>query len=183
MTEGILVVYYSLTGNTELIAESIAEAINADLLKIEPNKEISQEGGKKFLWGGKQSIMHEKPELQPYSINPEDYNTLILGTPVWAWNYSPPIRSFIEKHDLKNKNIGIWVCCMGKPKRALRKLQRRLYANNILGITSFIEPLKHDPEKSAQKAKEWASSLIKTAKADDRSPAETSESAEPGEPS
>jgi len=55
------VVYYSFGGNTRFIAESIAEAVGADLLEIKPKKELSSKGFMKYLWGGRQVVMGEKP--------------------------------------------------------------------------------------------------------------------------
>ena len=47
-----IVVYYSLTGNTDLIARTISEATGADMLRLVPAKDVSPKGLKKFFWGG-----------------------------------------------------------------------------------------------------------------------------------
>ena len=59
-----LVVYYSLEGNTEYVAEKIREAVGADLLKLVPKKAYHDKGLAKFFWGGKSAVMAEKPELE-----------------------------------------------------------------------------------------------------------------------
>ena len=46
-----LVVYYSLEGNSKLIAESVAGLLKADLLALKPNAEIPATGFRRFLWG------------------------------------------------------------------------------------------------------------------------------------
>ena len=46
-----LVVYYSLEGNTEYVAEKIREKTGADLLKLVPKKAYHDKGLAKFLWG------------------------------------------------------------------------------------------------------------------------------------
>ena len=55
-----LVVFYSHSGNTKFVGETIAKEIKADVLEIKPEKEITR-GGMKFLWGGRQVVMKTKP--------------------------------------------------------------------------------------------------------------------------
>ena len=57
-----LIVYYSLEGNTEFAAKTIASALGADMLKLEPVKAYPTSGFKKFFWGGKSAVMEEKPQ-------------------------------------------------------------------------------------------------------------------------
>ena len=49
----LLVVYYSLDGNTKAAAERIAGDLGCDVCAVEPEKPIPDKGFKKFLWGGK----------------------------------------------------------------------------------------------------------------------------------
>lgn len=46
-----LVVFYSLEGNTKLIADTIVEKINADILELKPKKKYPNLGFKKYFWG------------------------------------------------------------------------------------------------------------------------------------
>ena len=46
-----LIVYFSLEGNTELVAEEIAVITNGDLLKLIPLKAYADKGFAKFFWG------------------------------------------------------------------------------------------------------------------------------------
>ena len=58
-----IIVYYSLEGNTEYVAQTIANQLDADLLRIEPAKSYPTGGFRKFFWGGKSAVMGETPEL------------------------------------------------------------------------------------------------------------------------
>ena len=87
-----LVVYYSLEGSTKLIAD-IATALGADLLELKPVKEeINPKSFLKFFWGGRQVVLKKIPELVPYERDIGKYDLIVIGTPVWAFNYAPPIR-------------------------------------------------------------------------------------------
>ena len=46
------IVYYSMSGNTEYVANCIKERVGADLIKIVPTKEYPSKGAMKFIWGG-----------------------------------------------------------------------------------------------------------------------------------
>ncbi|WP_049945142.1 flavodoxin family protein [Butyrivibrio sp. AC2005] len=94
-----LIVYYSLEGNTEYIAEKLAENIGTELLKLIPKKSYQQKSTfAKYFWGGKSAVMAEKPELEPYKIA-DDYDEIIIGFPVWAGNITPPIRTFVSENE------------------------------------------------------------------------------------
>ena len=45
------IVYYSMLGNSEMIAEKMAAKLGADVIRIEPDKAYPDKGAKKFLWG------------------------------------------------------------------------------------------------------------------------------------
>ena len=56
-----LVIYYSLEGNTKLIADTIKNELNSDVLELRTKKQYPNKGFKKYLWGGKSVILKEKP--------------------------------------------------------------------------------------------------------------------------
>ena len=78
----ILTVYYSLDGNTQLIAEQIKSAVNGDILRLKPVHDNNKKGLFKLLSGGRQVFKNEKPELEPFDINPAEYDLIFIGTPV-----------------------------------------------------------------------------------------------------
>lgn len=53
----VLVAYYSFEGTTELIAKTIAEIAQADILSIKPVNELKSKGFSKYFWGGSQVFM------------------------------------------------------------------------------------------------------------------------------
>lgn len=155
-----LIAYYSLDGNTRFIAEAIASAIDADVLVLKPKKEINPKSLLKHFWGGRQVIMKQKPELLPFDKNPQDYDLLFLGTPVWAFDYAPSLRSFFQNVILKDKKIALFCCHGGMKGKTLENMKNALSGNKILGEIDFKEPLKGNREESVQKAKSWAKTLI-----------------------
>ncbi|MFX0105132.1 MAG: flavodoxin family protein [Candidatus Hodarchaeota archaeon] len=160
----ILVVYYSLTGNTKFIAETIAESINADILELKPVKQLDAESGMKYFWGGYQATMKKKPKLEEFDINPFDYDLIIIGTPVWAWTISPPIRSFLSKFNLSAKNVALWTCSDGDGVKAMSRFKEILKDANLISEIRFQKPKQHEPDKAKEKAITWAKRITENIK-------------------
>ena len=150
-----LIVYYSLTGNTQFIAEALRDSIEADILELKPIKELKADKGSRFMWGGYQSKMKKKPKLKDFDINPLEYDLIILGTPVWAWNISPPMRSFVSKFDLTGKNVALWMSHAGDGVKAMSRFKEILKNANIVDSITFQEPLKKDSDENKEKAIAW----------------------------
>ncbi len=154
-----LVVFYSLEGNTKLIAENIAAVTDADILELKPKKEIKAKGFMKYFWGGKQAVMKEKPDIFPLDKNPQQYDVLFIGTPVWAFNYSTPLNTFFSKVKLSGKKIALFCSCGGNKGNTFRNMRNALSGNEILGENEFVEPLRNKDDSAAQ-AKRWAKEII-----------------------
>lgn len=157
-----LVVYYSLEGNTMFIAEVIAEATGADQLELQPDKEPKSKGFTKYLWGGRQVFMKDKPLLKSLDKNPADYDLLFIGSPVWSWNYAPALRSFFPEVKLEGKKIGLFCCHQGSPGKTLENMKKELGGNTILGEKDFRQPLA-DKKQNKEKAQKWAKEIIEAA--------------------
>ena len=107
-----LIVFYSQSGNTAKEAAYFAEKLGADTLRIYAKKAYPDKGFKKFLWGGKSAVMGEKPALVPYEVDLTKYDLVIVGTPVWASTFTPPIRTFIAENQqaLSEKRFAAFAC-------------------------------------------------------------------------
>ena len=141
---GTAVVYYSMSGNTEYVAEKIAKKLEAELIKIEPVKAYPDKGAKKFFWGGKSAVMGEKPELVSYKFNLGKYDRIIIGTPVWASTFAPPVRTFIsENKGIIDKKISVVACCSGGgANKTIDKMK------SFIGVESFeAELILVDPKE------------------------------------
>src|ERR1035437_4071434 len=99
------VVYFSLEGSTDSAAHLIAEKTGADLIRLIPEKELSTGNFKKYFWGGKSAVFNEKPKLANGPIDLTEYEKIIIGTPVWAGTFTPPLRTFLTAYPIKNKKV------------------------------------------------------------------------------
>ena len=156
-----LIVYYSLEGNTKFIAEEIAREIDCDVIQLKLQKELPSKGFMKYLLGGKQVVFNEKPALEPFNINIDNYDLIIMGTPVWAGKFASAFNTFFSKISLKNKKIVLFCCYGGNEGKTFDSFKRKLEGNKVLGQMGFRDPLKKDREENIKKAREWIRQFVK----------------------
>jgi flavodoxin len=145
----VAVVYYSMSSNTEYIAKLLQDKYKCDLIKLTPKKEYPDKGFKKFFWGGKSALMKETPELEDYKFDSKKYDMVIIGSPIWAGNYTPPIRTFINeyKDKINDKQIAAFFCCSGgSTVKAFEKLKKDLGINQFESEMTFVDPSNHKEE-------------------------------------
>ena len=99
-----LIVYYSYTGQTKLIAEKIKKELNCDVLELKP---IIPFGDYQSVVDEYQSNESDKKivEIEDIYVNLEEYDKIIIGTPVWWYTITPVIRAFLKKYDLSGKQV------------------------------------------------------------------------------
>lgn len=155
-----LIVYYSLEGDTQFIAQAVAEATGGDLLRLQPVKDIPTRGFGKYFFGGMYSIFNKKMDILPVNIDPQQYDMIFVGTPVWAGRPVPAIRSYFSVYPVREKKFALFCCCAGDQGKAFGKLEKLLEGNFLAGSIECREPLKFEPEANKQKVQEWARKLI-----------------------
>jgi len=126
-----LVVYYSWTGKTKLVATSISKILNADLGKIEEVKERKR--------GGYSAMRGRCSQIKPFKFDLAMYDLIFLGTPVWALRPTPAINAFISRADLTDKKVVLFVTMGGLGGRKVVKIMKeKIKARGGKVVTSFI---------------------------------------------
>ena len=107
----VLVVYYSATGNTEEVANYIADATGGDLFEVEPaepytdddlnwtdeNSRVSQEYADESL----RDVELVSTEVE----NWDSYDTVFIGYPIWWGIAAWPMDTFVEANDFTGKTV------------------------------------------------------------------------------
>ncbi len=155
----VLVVFHSHEGNTRSLAENIADEIGADIEELVPERTVTT-GPMKYFWRESQVMMGKKPQIKPLKADPRTYDIIFLGSPVWAWTYTPPVNTFLSTHGLKGKKVAIFLSCEGGPGKTLEKMKEALKGNDLLGEEWFFAPLKKDTETTLKRARDWAKGLM-----------------------
>ena len=97
-----LVVYYSLSGNTREAAQKIADKLDADLLELETVKAMPKSFAAQIFVGGGQVVMNHIPKLKPIDKDINNYDEIILGSPIWNSKGVPAINAFLQ-----DENVGM----------------------------------------------------------------------------
>lgn len=139
-----VVIYYSLTGNTNLVSRMIADRIGADMIRLTPENEIPSYGCSKYLLGGKSVIFNQKPKLLNEDINLDGYDTLIIGTPIWAGSFTPPINTLLSGSAIKDRDIFLFSTQSpgSSARRCFTKMEQKLAGNRIMKTAEFEDVKK-----------------------------------------
>lgn len=106
-----LVVYYSASGNTETVAESIANTLNADIFEITPARPYTSEDLNWTDDNSRVSLEHEDASLRSVGLttttveNWEDYDTVLIGYPIWWGIAAWPVDGFVSANDFTGKTV------------------------------------------------------------------------------
>ena len=106
----ILVVFYSRSGTTRKIAEALAAELKCEIEEI-----VAAKGRAGFI--GIMRSLIEAIRQQPAQITPakhdlSSYDLVIIGTPVWAWSISSPVRAFLMQNAQKLPQVAFF-CTLG----------------------------------------------------------------------
>ena len=99
-----LVVYYSLTGETKLVAQTIAEALSATLVEITETKPRKL-GPLIYLVGGFGAITNRRSKITPVDVDLKQYERIFVGSPIWASRPVPAVNSFVYQTDFEGRNV------------------------------------------------------------------------------
>jgi len=101
----VLVLYYSQTSNTKVVAEEIAGRLGADIeeiVAVNPYDGDFQATIERCL---KEREAGELPEIQPVAADLSAYDVIFLGYPVWFGTYAPPVITLLNEIDLSGKEV------------------------------------------------------------------------------
>ena len=105
-----LVVYYSRTGNTRGLAEKIAEILHADLDEIIDKK--NRAGIVGYIFAGKDAMNKATIDIG-YTLNPADYDMVVVGSPIWGFTMTPALRTYLTAHSSSLKQVAFFATSGG----------------------------------------------------------------------
>ena len=107
----VLVVYFSASGNTEAVAEMIAETLDADLFELVPMDPYTDDDLNWTVDGSRVNLEHDDTSLRDIALvtdtveNWDSYDTVFIGYPIWWGIAAWPVNSFVEANDFADKTV------------------------------------------------------------------------------
>lgn len=100
-----VVIYYSYGGNTRCVAEKISKAIGADIAEIKTVHSYKGSYEQVVDQGQKEVNSGFMPEIKPMNLDLMQYDTVVLGTPVWWYTFAPAMKTFLHQTNLAGKTV------------------------------------------------------------------------------
>lgn len=145
-----LIVYYSLSGNTEKAVKTIAEQLECDTLKIETRKPMPKSFAAQILVGGGQVAMGIVPALKPIEKNLEAYDEIMIGTPIWNSKCVPAVNAFLKDESICRKVTGLILTSGGGgTEKCLAALRDKI--PNLKHTVSLLDPKLADSAQNGEK--------------------------------
>ena len=121
----VLVVYYSRTGHTRRLAERLAQAFGGRPRAIHESR--SRRGASGYLRSLLEAVGGRDGPIDPMHPWPEGRGLVLIGTPVWGWSLSSPVRAFARRHAKRIRHVAFF-CTMGGAgdRQAFAELERLL---------------------------------------------------------
>jgi flavodoxin len=152
-----LVVYYSRSGNTRQVAEVLAQKMGADLEELidrHPRKGLVG-----WLKSGRDAVKEKETELAPLDHSPENYDAIVVGTPVWAAHPAPAVRTFLGSNDLGGKRVAFFCTMSARGGEETLAIMKRLLSGGEPAGTLAIAMKKQLTDEIKKRLEDWASRL------------------------
>lgn len=107
----ILVAYFSGSGNTEAVAQTIVDTLNADLFEITPAEPYTDADLNWTVSSSRVNREHENEALRDIELvadtveNWDEYDTVFIGYPIWWGIAAWPVNGFVEGNDFTGKTV------------------------------------------------------------------------------
>jgi flavodoxin-like protein len=103
----VLVVYYSLTGNTARVGRDLAARLHADIESVRDKGHgtgfVAQLAAAFDAWRSAAAT------IEPLRYDPADYEITLIGTPVWVGAMTPAIRAYLQRTSRKLRNVAFFI--------------------------------------------------------------------------
>lgn len=147
----ILVVYYSRTGTTRKVAAALAKKLGCD------SEEIIEARSRRGMLGYLRSVIEARRQvpshIAPAVKDPSTYDLIVIGTPVWAWSLSSPVRAYLCANRSKLPAVA-YFCTLGgagseKAFAQMQELSGKRPAGCLSVIAADVASAAYEPRVAA----------------------------------
>lgn len=158
----ILVVYYSAQKHTDKVAKEIASNLNADIFELIPEEEYTRGDLNYNNKNSRVSKEHDNESLRNIKLkttkveNWNDYNTILIGYPIWWGIAAWPVNNFVLENDFIGKTV-IPFCTsasssLGDSGKLLKEMAK---------TGTWLDGHRFSSSASSKAIKAWTDSIVK----------------------
>ena len=141
-----LLIYYSLSGNGDAVAETLRGA-GYEIRKVEPERKPPKKFFAQILRGGFNAGRKYCEPLKAYDPDVSAYDEIAIGSPVWNGRLSCPVNTVLRDTDFSGKRVSVVLYSgSGAASKAEKQIRDRIPNAAILHLK---EP-KKNPEQLAK---------------------------------
>lgn len=104
-----LILYFSMSGNTQTVVNYIHDAIGGDIIRLETVETYPEDYNELVDYAQQEQQENARPELKTTIENIDGYDTIFLGYPNWWGDLPMPIYTFLDEYDLSGKTIAPFI--------------------------------------------------------------------------
>lgn len=156
--EDILILYYSLTGNTKACCEVLQKELAADLIEIKDLKNRSGKWG--FFKTAIGSLFGRHTKIEPENPDMSSYRYIILGSPIWTGKLSMAIRTVIDKNSFEGKKVIIFTTTNAFEKEKYKEKSKDLVKKAGGEVVGYYQVVAMD-EVEGEKVERGIEPMIK----------------------
>ena len=157
-----LVVYYSAQGHTDKVAKEIANNLNADIFELIPEEEYTSDDLNYNNKNSRVSKEHDDESLRNVKLkntkveNWENYDTILIGYPIWWGIAAWPVNDFVLENDFTGKTV-IPFCTsasssLGDSGKLLKEMAK---------TGTWLDGKRFSSSANSETIKEWTDSIVK----------------------
>jgi flavodoxin len=155
MRPKVLIVFFSRTGTTRLLAEAIARATHGDLEELRERK--SRRGVMGWLRSGYEGTYRRAAEILPLRHDVAAYDLVFIGSPTWNQALSSPVLGFLQRRRGQLANVVLFATCAGKgSERVLAQMTELLPEPPLATLGMLENDVRHGPAV-------WVGELVEAA--------------------
>jgi flavodoxin len=154
----VLVVYYSLGGNTAEVAGRIKEMTDGTLLEIETENTYPSAPAL-YIAAGLELKNSNLPILKNTVPDFSSYDVIFVGSPAWWFTISTPVLSFLSKADFKGKAVVPFSTDGGNYGNFFVHFTKEAHNANVMEGMNFSNVSKTDTTILDQKISTWLEKL------------------------
>jgi hypothetical protein len=133
----ILIVYFSLGGNTERVATNLAARLGADVEKIQ--EQTPRRGLFGYLRAALDSLRERPALIGNIGRRAADYDLTIVGTPIWAGKITPAVRTYLATIRGTAKRVAFFITSGSTDIARVLPALEGLVASEAIASVGFTE--------------------------------------------